>query len=192
VRHGLAESSTVLIDKARHLAQIRDAPEETRRSGTDMNGRMASIGSLTLVCALLAGFAAAQTPPSPTRVTELINTIKTSKILGDRYIAAQELPNVVSQLPPASVNDAMVNTLTALLSSEEIFVVHYAALSLGSLGPRAARAIPQLQAAMGKVRELRARAGYQVNPQGAEEGLCFALERMMVNAPDCENGQYRY
>lgn len=157
-----------------------------------MNGRMASIGSLALVCALLAGLAAAQTPPSPARVTELINTIKTSKILGDRYIAAQELPNVVSQLPAASVSDPMVGTLTALLSSEEIFVVHYAALSLGSLGPRAARAVPQLQAALGKVRELRARAGYQVNPQGAEEGLCFALERMMVNAPDCENGQYRY
>ena len=157
-----------------------------------MNGRMASIGSWALICALLAGLAAAQTPPSPARVTELIDTIRTSKILGDRYIAAQELPNVVSQLPPASVNDAMVGTLTALLSSDEIFVVHYAALSLGSLGPRAARAVPQLQAAMGKVRELRARAGYQVNPQGAEEGLCFALERMMVNAPDCENGQYRY
>jgi len=157
-----------------------------------MNGRIASIASLTLVCALLAGLAAAQTPPSPARVNELINTIRTSKILGDRYIAAQELPNVVSQLEPASVNDATVTTLTALLSSEEIFVVHYAALSLGSLGPRAARAIPQLQAAMGKVRQLRARGGFQVNPQGAEEGLCFALERTGANAPDCENGQYRY
>ena len=157
-----------------------------------MNGRISSIGSLALVCALLAGLAAAQTPPSPARVNELINTIKTSKILGNRYIAAQELPNVVSQLPPASVSDPMVGTLTALLSSEEIFVVHYAALSLGSLGPRAARAIPQLQAAMGKVREARARAGYQVNPQGAEEGLCFAFERMDVKSPDCENGQYRY
>ena len=158
-----------------------------------MNGRIASIGSLALVCAVLAGLAAAQTPPSPARVTELINTIKTSKILGDRYIAAQELPNVVSQLPAASVSDPMVNTLTALLSSEEIFVVHYAALSLGSLGPRAARAIPQLQAAMGKVREQRARAGYQVNPQGAEEGLCFALQRTGApEPPDCDDGQYRY
>ena len=157
-----------------------------------MNGRIASIVAFALGCALLAGLAAAQTPPSPARVNELINTIKTSKILGDRYIAAQELPNVVSQLEPSSVNDAMVNTLTALLSSEEIFVVHYAALSLGSLGPRAARAIPQLQAAMGKVRQARARGGFQVNPQGAEEGLCFAFERMDVKAPDCENGQYRY
>jgi hypothetical protein len=157
-----------------------------------MNARMASTVALTLACGLFAGLVAAQTAPSPARVNELIDTIKTSKILGDRYIAAQELPNVVSQLPPASVSDAMVNTLTALLSSEEIFVVHYAALSLGSLGPRAARAIPQLQAAMGKVREARARAGYQVNPQGAEEGLCFAFERMDVKAPDCEDGQYRY
>jgi len=158
-----------------------------------MNRRVTSIATLILGCTLLAGLASAQTPPSPGRVTELINTIKTSKILGDRYIAAQELPNVVSQLEPASVNDATVTALTALLTSEEIFVVHYAALSLGSLGPRAARAIPQLQAAMGKVRQLRARAGYQVNPQGAEEGLCFALERTGApSASDCENGQYRY
>jgi len=155
--------------------------------------RLRWIGPLALGFAVAAGVALAQTPPSPARVAELINTIKTSQILGDRYIAAQELPNVVSQLPPASVSDATVNTLTALLSSEEIFVVHYAALSLGSLGPRAARAIPQLQAAMGKVRQLRARGGFQVNPQGAEEGLCFALERTGApNAPDCENGQYRY
>jgi hypothetical protein len=157
-----------------------------------MTIRTLTIASLAVACALIAGVAAAQTPPSPARVNELINTIKTSKILGDRYIAAQELPNVVSQLDPMAVNDAMVNTLTALLSSEEIFVVHYAALSLGSLGPRAARAIPQLQAAMGKVRQLRAAAGYQVNPQGAEEGLCFALERTGANSADCENGQYRY
>lgn len=148
--------------------------------------------SLTLGLALLAGFAFAQTPPSPARVTELINTIKTSQILGDRYIAAQELPNIVSQLPATSVNDAMVTALTALLSSDEIFVVHYAALSLGSLGPRAARSVPQLQAAMAKVRQLRAGAGYQVNPQGAEEGLCFALERTGAKSNDCENGQYRY
>ena len=157
-----------------------------------MKRRIASIAALTLGCAVFAGLASAQTPPSPARVTELINTIKTSQILGDRYIAAQELPNIVSQLPPASVNDATINALTALLSSEEIFVVHYAALSLGSLGPRAARSVPQLQAAMAKVRQLRARAGYQVNPQGAEEGLCFALERTGANSPDCENGQYRY
>src|SRR6187455_1158124 len=157
-----------------------------------MTIRALSIACFALGCVLFAGIAAAQTPPSPARVNELINTIRTSKILGDRYIAAQELPNVVSQLPPASVTDATVTTLTALLSSEEIFVVHYAALSLGSLGPRAARAIPQLQAAMGKVRQLRARGGFQVNPQGAEEGLCFALERTGANTPDCENGQYRY
>lgn len=151
------------------------------------------IAPLMLSTAMLTGLALAQTPPSPARVTELINTIKTSQILGDRYIAAQELPNVVSQLPPASVTDATITTLTALLSSEEIFVVHYAALSLGSLGPRAARSIPQLQAAMGKVRQLRARGGFQVNPQGAEEGLCFAFERIGgTNPPDCENGQYRY
>jgi hypothetical protein len=155
--------------------------------------RVKLIVPLTLVCAVLAGVAFAQTPPSPARVTELINTIKTSQILGDRYIAAQELPNVVSQLPPASVSDATITTLTALLSSEEIFVVHYAALSLGSLGPRAARSIPQLQAAMGKVRQMRARSGFQVNPQGAEEGLCFALERTGApDPPDCDNGQYRY
>jgi hypothetical protein len=156
-----------------------------------MTIRALSIVSLAVVCALFAGLAAAQMP-SPARVNELIDMIRTSKILGDRYIAAQELPNVVSQLEPMSVNDGMVNTLTALLSSDEIFVVHYAALSLGSLGPRAARAIPQLQAAMGKVRQLRASAGYQVNPQGAEEGLCFALERTGANSADCENGQYRY
>jgi hypothetical protein len=157
-----------------------------------MTIRALSIACFALGCVLFAGIAAAQTPPSPARVNELINTIRTSKILGDRYIAAQELPNVVSQLEPASVNDAMVNTLTALLSSDEIFVVHYAALSLGSLGPRAARSIPQLQAAMGKVRQARARGGFQVNPQGAEEGLCFALERTGANSSDCENGQYRY
>jgi hypothetical protein len=155
--------------------------------------RLKWIGPLTLGLAAMAGAALAQTPPSPARVTELINTIRTSQILGDRYIAAQELPNVVSQLEPSSVNDTTVTALTALLNSEEIFVVHYAALSLGSLGPRAARAIPQLQAAMGKVRQLRARAGFQVNPQGAEEGLCFALDRTGApNVPDCENGQYRY
>ena len=161
--------------------------------GTAMKRVCLRIVPLMLSSALLAGLALAQTPPSPARVTELINTIKTSQILGDRYIAAQELPNVVSQLQPASVNDATLMALTALLSSEEIFVVHYAALSLGSLGPRAARSIPQLQAAMGKVRALRARAGFQVSPQGAEEGLCFALQRTGApNSLDCEDGQYRY
>lgn len=155
--------------------------------------RLKSIGTLTLGLAALAGLALAQTPPSPARVNELINTIRTSQILGDRYIAAQELPNVVSQLQPTAVSDAMVGTLTALLSSEEIFVVHYAALSLASMGPRAARAIPQLQAALGKVRQTRARGGFQVNPQGAEEGLCLALQRTGApQPPDCENGQYRY
>ena len=158
-----------------------------------MERRLTWIGPLALGLALVAGAALAQTPPSPARVNELINTIKTSQILGDRYIAAQELPNVVSQLQPSQVNDMTVTTLTALLTSQEIFVVHYAALSLASLGPRAARAIPALQAAMGKVREQRARVGFQVNPQGAEEGLCLALERTGApEPPDCENGQYRY
>jgi hypothetical protein len=152
-----------------------------------------SIVTLTLGFVVLAGFALAQTPPSPARIAELINTIRTSQILGDRYIAAQELPNVTSQIQPAAINDATVNSITALLSSEEIFVVHYAALSLASMGPRAARAIPQLQAALGKVRQTRARGGFQVNPQGAEEGLCLALQRTGApQPPDCENGQYRY
>src|SRR5215510_10530447 len=150
------------------------------------------LSTLTLSSALLAGLAFAQTPPSPARVTELINTLKTSPILGDRYIAAQELPNVVSQLPPASVNDATITALTQLLSSEEIFVVHYAALSLGSLGPRAARSIPQLQPAIRNVCQMRERGGFQVTPQGAEEGLCWALERTGAKSSDCENGQYRY
>lgn len=155
--------------------------------------RLKSIVTLTLGLVVLAGSALAQTPPSPARITELINTIRTSQILGDRYIAAQELPNVVSQIQPTAINDATVMTITALLSSEEIFVVHYAALSLASMGPRAARAIPQLQAALGKVRQTRARGGFQVNPQGAEEGLCLALDRTGApQPPDCENGQYRY
>ena len=155
--------------------------------------RLKPIVTLTLGFAVLAGVALAQTPPSPARIAELINTIKTSQILGDRYIAAQELPNVTSQITPASINDATVTSITALLSSEEIFVVHYAALSLASMGPRAARAIPQLQAALGKVRQTRARGGFQVNPQGAEEGLCLALDRTGApQPPDCENGQYRY
>ena len=158
-----------------------------------MGRRHLKIMTLTLGFAALAGLALAQTPPSPARIAELINTIKTSRILGDRYIAAQELPNVTSQIMPASINDATVTSITALLSSEEIFVVHYAALSLASMGPRAARAIPQLQAALGKVRQARARSGFQVNPQGAEEGLCLALDRTGVpQPPDCENGQYRY
>ena len=155
--------------------------------------RLKGIVPLTLGFAVLAGFALAQTPPSPARIAELINTIKTSQILGDRYIAAQELPNVTSQIAPTSINDATLTSITALLASEEIFVVHYAALSLASMGPRAARAIPQLQAALGKVRQARARAGFQVNPQGAEEGLCLALDRTGApQPPDCENGQYRY
>jgi len=156
--------------------------------------RLKTIAPVTLGFVVLAGFALAQTPPSPARITELINTIRTSQILGDRYIAAQELPNITSQIEPAAINEATVTSITALLSSEEIFVVHYAALSLASLGPRAARAIPQLQAALGKVRQLRARAGgFQVNPQGAEEGLCLALDRAGApDPPDCQNGQYRY
>jgi hypothetical protein len=154
--------------------------------------RLRWIGPLTLGLAVMAGFALAQTPPSPARIGELINTIKTSQILGDRYIAAQELPNVTSQIQPTAISDANVTAITALLSSQEIFVVHYAALSLASMGLRAARAIPQLQAALGKVRESR-RSGFQVNPQGAEEGLCLALERTGApQPPDCENGQYRY
>ena len=100
---------------------------------------------------------------------------------------------MTSQIEPTAISDANVTAITALLSSQEIFVVHYAALSLASMGPRAARAIPQLQAALGKVRETRARGGFQVNPQGAEEGLCLALERTGApQPPDCENGQYRY
>jgi hypothetical protein len=155
--------------------------------------RLKSIVTLTLGFVVLAGFALAQTPPSPARIAELINTIRTSQILGDRYIAAQELPNVTSQIAASAINDATVMSITALLSSEEIFVVHYAALSLASMGPRAARAIPQLQAALGKVRQTRARGGFQVNPQGAEEGLCLALDRTGApQPPDCENGQYRY
>ncbi len=155
--------------------------------------RLKPIVMLTLGFAVLAGFALAQTPPSPARIAELINTIKTSRILGDRYIAAQELPNVTSQIAPASINDATVTSITALLGSEEIFVVHYAALSLASMGPRAARAIPQLQAALGKVRESRARGGFRVNPQGAEEGLCLALDRTGApEPPDCRDGQFQY
>jgi hypothetical protein len=155
--------------------------------------RLKPIMILTLGCAVLAGVALAQTLPSPTRIAELINTIKTSQILGDRYIAAQELPNVTSQIAPASITDATVASITSLLGSEEIFVVHYAALSLASIGPRAARAIPQLQAALGKVRQARARGGFQVNPQGAEEGLCLALERTGApDPPDCRDGQYQY
>jgi hypothetical protein len=156
--------------------------------------RLKPLLGLTLGLAVLAGVALAQTAPSPGRVTELINTIKTSQILGDRYIAAQELPNVTSQMEPASINDAAVNAISGLLSSEEIFVVHYAALSLASMGPRAARAVPQLQAALVRVRQMRARAGgFQVNPQGAEEGLCLAFERIgAADPPDCRDGQYRY
>ena len=155
--------------------------------------RLMWIGPLTLGFVALAGLALAQTPPSPARIGELINTIRTSQILGDRYIAAQELPNVTSQIEPMAISDANVTAITALLSSQEIFVVHYAALSLASMGMRAARAIPQLQAALGKVRETRARGGFQVNPQGAEEGLCLALDRTGApQPPDCENGQYRY
>jgi hypothetical protein len=156
--------------------------------------RFKSLIGPTLGLAVLAGAAAAQTAPSPARITELINTIKTSEILGDRYIAAQELPNVTSQIEPASINDATVTAITALLSSQEIFVVHYAALSLASMGPRAARAVPQLQAALGRVRQMRQRAGgFQVNPQGAEEGLCLAFDRIGApDPPDCRDGQYRY
>lgn len=148
---------------------------------------------LVLSGAALAGAALAQTPPSPARVGELINTIRTSKVLGDRYIAAQELPNVTSQIEPASISDATVNSITALLNSEEIFVVHYAALSLASIGPRAARAVPQLQTALVRVRQMRSRQGFGVNPQGAEEGLCLAFERIGApDPPDCQDGQYRY
>jgi hypothetical protein len=156
--------------------------------------RFKSLMGLMLGLAALAGVALAQTPPSPARITELINTIKTSQILGDRYIAAQELPNVTSQMEPASINDATVGAITALLSSQEIFVVHYAALSLASMGPRARSAVPQLQAALGRVRQARARAGgFSVNPQGAEEGLCLAFDRIGApDPPDCRNGQYQY
>jgi hypothetical protein len=153
-----------------------------------------SIVGMTLGISALAGVALAQTAPSPARISELINTIKTSQVLGDRYIAAQELPNVTSQIEPASINDMTVGAITALLGSEEIFVVHYAALSLASMGPRARNAVPQLQAALGRVRQMRARAGgFQVNPQGAEEGLCLAFERIGAPDPrDCRNGQYQY
>jgi hypothetical protein len=156
--------------------------------------RLKSLMGLTLGLAALVGGALAQTALSPARITDLINTIKTSQILGDRYIAAQELPNVTSQMEPASINDATITAISGLLSSEEIFVVHYAALSLASMGPRAARAVPQLQAALGRVRQMRARAGgFQVNPQGAEEGLCLAFERIgAADPPDCRDGQYRY
>jgi hypothetical protein len=155
--------------------------------------RLRPIVCSPLALALVGGVALAQTPPSPAQITELINTIKSSEILGDRYIAAQELPNVTSQIEPARIPDATVGAITALLSSEEIFVVHYAALSLASIGPRAARAIPQLQAAFGRVRQLRAQAGYRVNPQGAEEGLCLALERTGApNPPECRDGQFQY
>jgi len=87
-----------------------------------------------------------------------------------------------------------VTSITALLSSQEIFVVHYAALSLASMGPRAARSIPQLQSAFARVRQQRARAGgFRVNPQGAEEGLCLALERTGApDPPECRNGQFQY
>lgn len=156
--------------------------------------RFKSLMGLMLGLAALAGGALAQTPPSPARISELINTIKTSQVLGDRYIAAQELPNVTSQIEPASINDATVTAIAALLTSQEIFVVHYAALSLASMGPRARGAVPQLQAALGRVRQMRARAGgFQINPQGAEEGLCLAFER--IGAPDppgCRNGQFQY
>jgi hypothetical protein len=155
--------------------------------------RLMPIVCWSLALTLVGGLALAQTPPSTARITELINTVKTSQILGDRYIAAQELPNVTAQMEPARIPDATVGAITALLSSEEIFVVHYAALSLASMGPRAARAIPQLQAAFGRVRQLRAQAGFRVNPQGAEEGLCLALERTGApNPPECRDGQFQY
>jgi len=156
--------------------------------------RLKSIMPLALGFVVLAGLSLAQAPASPARITELINTIRTSRILGDRYIAAQELPSVTSQIDPSAINDATVTSITALLGSEEIFVVHYAALSLASMGPRASRAIPALQTALGKVRQMRARSGgFQINPQGAEEGLCLALDRAGApDPPDCQDGQYRY
>jgi hypothetical protein len=156
-----------------------------------MKGRL--LTTLALSASVLAGAALAQTPPSPARIGELINTIRTSKVLGDRYIAAQELPSLTSQIEPASINDATVNSITSLLNSEEIFVVHYAALSLASMGTRASRAIPQLQAALVKVRQMRSRQGFGVNPQGAEEGVCLALDRVGApDPPDCQDGLYRY
>ena len=156
--------------------------------------RLKTIVPLTVGLVVAAVAALAQTPPSPARITELINTIKTSPILGDRYIAAQELPNVTSQIAPASINDATVTAITGLLTSQEIFVVHYSALSLASMGPRARSAVPALQAALVRVRQLRARAGgFSINPQGAEEGLCLAFQRIGApNPPDCQDGQYRY
>lgn len=158
-----------------------------------MGHLLRAIAWLTVGASMLAGAAVAQTPPSPARVAELINTIRTAKVLGDRYIAAQELPSVTSQLDPMAISDATVNSITALLNSDEVFVVHYAALALASIGPKAARAIPQLQAALGRVRQMRARAGFSVNPQGAEEGVCLALDRLGApDPPDCEDGQYRY
>jgi len=159
-----------------------------------MQRHFASILSLTLGLVVLGGVALAQTPPSPARIAELIDTIRTSQVLGDRYIAAQELPNVTSQMEPSSITDATIASITALLESDEIFVVHYAALSLASMGPRAARAVPALQAALGKVRQMRSRGGaFQVNPQGAEEGLCVAFDRIGApDPPDCKDGQYQY
>ena len=79
--------------------------------------RLKTIAPVTLGFVVLAGFALAQTPPSPARITELINTIRTSQILGDRYIAAQELPNITSQIEPAAINEATVTSITALPSA---------------------------------------------------------------------------
>ena len=107
---------------------------------------------LVLAAALVSGMLLVELWKSPESASRLIERVRVEKAHQRRADLAEQLARLV-QADPNAVGDEQVAGLTAMLGDDADSVRAWTAGALGFIGPRAASAIPALEAARQKQAE---------------------------------------
>lgn len=89
-------------------------------------------------------------------INQTIAQLHASDDVAERVTKAEDLANLTASLCPddiESLPDEIIDSLASLVEDPSAGVMHFAAMALGNLGPRAAPAVPVLEKVVAQIEE---------------------------------------
>lgn len=125
------------------------------------------------------------------QISSLVKQIQAQALSSERERNAQLMAATVRTTNASLIDDQIINVIASLLQDSDDIVRFNAARSLRYIGPRAKRTVPQLEAALNKIRHELSTKQFWTGTSSEDE-ICPALQRITGKAvgPGC-NFSYR-
>jgi hypothetical protein len=136
---------------------------------------------LTCWCFLSLAMTAGAAMAGPTTMSDVSGAIQKIKEEQSRTLRtkdAEQLSDSIKREDPANISDADIDALAGMMSDRDDSVRMWIATSIGFIGPRARRAIPQLE------RALREVACDEYASLTSEPAIRLAYSRIGVKPPE--------